>query len=296
MNLILYTICTLIWGSTWLVITFQVDGASPITSVFWRFLLSAVLLLAFCALTKKDLRYGKKDHLLFIGQGVLLFSVNYMLTYLSETMVSSGMTAIAFTTLIYYNMFGMWYFFGKPITKNVILGSVLGGAGLFFLFANEILHFDSSSKTVWGLLLSFIATLSASMGNMISQKNYRKGIPVVITNTYGMLYGSIFTLFTALALQENLAIPMTGKFLGALLYLSLFGSVIAFGAYLTLAGRIGAEKAAYTSVLSPVIALTLSSFFEGFKWTPYIVVGVILCFLGNIITLRKPKAVTKLAD
>ncbi len=289
MNLILYTICTLIWGSTWLVITFQVDGASPVTSVFWRFLLGAVILLGFCVVTKKDLRYSKKDHLFFAGQGIFLFSVNYMLTYLSETMVSSGMTAIAFTTLIYYNMIGMWYFFGKPITKNVILGSVLGGIGIFFLFANELFHFDSNTKTIWGLLLSFIATMFASFGNMISQKNYRKGVPVVIANTYGMLYGSLFTLVVALLLQENLAIPMTGKFLGSLLYLSLFGSVIAFGAYLTLAGRIGAEKAAYTSVLSPVIALTLSSFFEGFKWTPYIVIGVVLCLLGNIITLRKPK-------
>lgn len=287
MNLFLYSVCTLIWGSTWLVITFQVGDASPITSVFYRFLLGATLLAIYALASKKPMRYGKKDHLLFAGQGVFMFSINYMLFYISETMVSSGMTAVAFTTLVYMNMFGMWFFFGKPITKNVVWGSLLGGVGIVLLFLNEILKLDSDSRTIWGLVIGATATIGSSVGNMLSQKTYRKGIPVVVTNTYGMFYGSLFTLLVAVLFKQNLAIPLTPKFLGALLYLALFGSVFAFGAYLTLSGRIGAEKAAYTSVLSPVIALTLSSVFEGFKWTPYIFAGVVLCLLGNILTLRK---------
>ncbi|WP_374031778.1 DMT family transporter [Bdellovibrio bacteriovorus] len=286
-NLILYAICTLIWGSTWLVITFQIDAASPVTSVFWRFLLSTTLLLLFCFWKKQNLKYSRHDHLLFAGQGVLMFSINYMLTYVAETMISSGMVALSFTLLVYYNMFGMRLFFKKPITANVIWGSLLGGVGIVFIFLNEILNFDPSSKTIWGLLVGFLATLSASLGNMVAQKSYQKRIPVVVTNTWGMLYGSMFTLIVALVLQHDLSIPLNARFLGALFYLALFGSVIAFGAYLSLAGRIGAEKAAYTSVLSPVIALTLSSFFENFHWTPYIVIGVVLCLLGNVLTLTK---------
>ncbi len=285
--MILYAICTLIWGSTWLVITFQIDAASPVTSVFWRFLLSTALLLLFCFWKKQNLKYSRHDHLLFAGQGVLMFSINYMLTYVAETMISSGMVALSFTLLVYYNMFGMRLFFKKPITANVIWGSLLGGVGIVFIFLNEILNFDPSSKTIWGLLVGFLATLSASLGNMVAQKSYQKRIPVVVTNTWGMLYGSMFTLIVALVLQHDLSIPLNARFLGALFYLALFGSVIAFGAYLSLAGRIGAEKAAYTSVLSPVIALTLSSFFENFHWTPYIVIGVVLCLLGNVLTLTK---------
>lgn len=287
-NLILYAICTLIWGSTWLVITFQVDAASPVTSVFWRFLLSAGILWAFSLWKKFDLfNYSRRHHILFAGQGILMFSINYMLTYVAETMISSGLVALSFTLLVYYNMFGMRLFFKKPITRNVIWGSLLGGVGIVFIFLNEILHFDSQSKTIWGLLIGFLATLSASLGNMVAQKSYQLRIPVVITNTWGMLYGSLFTLIIALALGHDLAIPLTPRFLGALFYLALFGSVIAFGAYLSLAGRIGAEKAAYTSVLSPVIALTLSSFFEDFHWTPFIILGVVLCLLGNVLTLTR---------
>ncbi len=286
-NLILYAICTLIWGSTWLVITFQIDAASPVTSVFWRFLLSTAILLLFCFWKKQNLKYSRQDHLLFAGQGVLMFSINYMLTYVAETMVSSGMVALSFTLLVYYNMFGMRLFFKKPITQNVIWGSLLGGVGIVFIFLNEILNFDPSSRTIWGLLVGFLATLSASLGNMVAQKSYQKRIPVVVTNTWGMLYGSLFTLIVALVLQHDLSIPLNARFLGALFYLALFGSVIAFGAYLSLAGRIGAEKAAYNSVLSPGIALTLSSFFENFHWTPYIILGVVLCLLGNVLTLTK---------
>lgn len=286
-NLILYSICTLIWGSTWLVITFQVDSASPLTSVFWRFSLATVLLLGFCFFKKQNLRYSPKEHLLFSTQGIFMFSINYMLTYIAETMISSGLVALSFTSLVYFNMFGMRLFFKKPIGKNVVWGSLLGGLGIVFIFLNEILHFDPNSKTVLGLFVGFLGTLAASSGNMIAQKSYQLRIPVVITNTYGMLYGSLFTLLIVLIKGDSLTIPLTPQFLGALFYLALFGSVIAFGAYLSLAGKIGAEKAAYTSVISPVIALTLSSFFENFHWTPYIVVGVLLCLAGNVLTLTK---------
>ncbi|KYG60625.1 hypothetical protein AZI87_08150 [Bdellovibrio bacteriovorus] len=286
-NLILYTICTLIWGSTYLVITFQVDAASPITSVFWRFLLAAALLFGFCFFKKQNLKYQRREHVLFALQGIFMFSVNYMLTYIAETMISSGMVALTFTLLIYYNMFGMRVFFKKPINRSVIVGSLLGGLGIVFIFLNEILHFDTNSKTILGLVIGFFATMSASIGNMVAQKSYQLRIPVLITNTWGMLYGSIFTLLVALIHGDSLAIPLNARFLSALLYLALFGSVIAFGAYLSLAGKIGAEKAAYTSVISPVIAITLSSFFENFVWTPYIITGVVLCLLGNILTLTK---------
>jgi len=286
-NLILYSICTLIWGSTWLVITFQIDAASPVTSVFWRFLLAAGMLFTFCFFKRQNLRYHRREHVLFAAQGIFMFSVNYMLTYIAETMISSGLVALSFTVLVYYNMFGMRLFFKRPITRNVIAGSILGGVGIVLIFLNEILHFDPSSKTILGLCVGFLATLSASVGNMVAQKSYQLRIPVLVTNTFGMLYGSLFTLVVALLHGDSLALPMTVKFWSALIYLALFGSVIAFGAYLSLAGKIGAEKAAYTSVISPVIALVLSSFFENFQWTPYILGGVVLCLLGNILTLTR---------
>lgn len=293
MNLLLYAICTLIWGSTWIVITFQVDAASPVASVFWRFSLGSLILFSYSLLTRKQLSFGKKDHLNFMLMGIFMFSINYMLVYWSETMVSSGIAAICFTVIVPYNMLGMRIFFKKPITGKVIAGSLLGGAGISLIFINEILGLNANKETIFGLALGLIATLSASTGNMLSQRSYRQAIPVVASNTWGMLYGSLFTLIFGLITNHDFAIPMTGRYLGSLVYLALFGSVFAFGAYLSLAGRIGAERAAYSGVVSPIIALTLSSMYENFKWTPYIITGVALCLLGNILTLYSPKRFTK---
>lgn len=286
-HLFLYAICTLIWGSTWFVITMQVDAAAPTSSVFWRFLLASVILLGVCIYKKQPLKFSRQHHLLFALQGIFLFSLNYILNYLAETMISSGLVALTFTTLIYFNILGMRIFFKKYITASVVIGAALGGIGILFIFLQEILNFDPNSRTLWGLMIGVAATLAASVGNMIAQKNYQLKFPVLASNTLSMFYGSCFTLLIALVNGDSLAIPTTPRFLFALLYLALFGSVIAFGAYLSLAGKIGAERAAYTSVISPVLALAISSFFENFMWTPYIVFGVALCLAGNIFTLLK---------
>lgn len=218
-----------------------------------------------------------------------MFSINYMLTYTAEGLISSALVAVTFTLLLYYNILGTWLLFKTPLTKNVILGSMIGGLGIGLIFLQEILAFQPGSKSLWGLAIGAIATLFASAGNLVSYKHRQNKIPVMASNTFGMFYGSVFTLLIALALNEPFQTQWTTKYLVSLLYLSIFGSVIAFGAYLSLIGRIGAEKAAYTSVINPIIALILSSLFENFHWSKSIAIGVILCLLGNIITLQKPK-------
>lgn len=218
-----------------------------------------------------------------------MFSVNYMLTYVAEGMISSGMVAVTFTLLLYYNILGAWLLFKTPLSRNVIVGALTGGLGIGLIFLQEFLNFQPGSKTIWGLLIGAVATMFASAGNLVSYVHRKENIPVMSSNAYGMLYGSIFTFLVALILQQSFSTEWTPKYIASLLYLSVFGTVIAFGAYLSLIGRIGAEKASYTSILNPVIALTLSSFFEDFHWTPEVAIGIILCLIGNIITLQKPK-------
>lgn len=218
-----------------------------------------------------------------------MFSVNYMLTYIAEGMISSAMVAVTFTLLLYYNILGTWILFKTPIKKNVIIGSLTGGLGIFLIFLHEILNFVPGSKTIWGLVIGAVATIFASIGNLISYVHRKEMIPVMSSNAYGMLYGSCFTLIVALLFQESFATDWTPKYIASLLYLAVFGSVIAFGAYLSLVSRIGAERAAYISVLNPVLALILSSFFENFQWTWEVALGIALCLAGNILTLQKPK-------
>lgn len=211
-----------------------------------------------------------------------------MLTYWSETFIKSGVLAIMFTTMVYFNIFFSWLFFKKPTTWKVIVGSVLGGLGIVLIFKDD-LTVTSTSKEFFGLMLGLLAALSASMGNMISVRNIQKGITISAANSYGMVYGTLFTGIIILALGTPWTLPLSFSFISSLLYLSVLGTVIAFAAYNTLLKTIGAEKAVYTTIISPILAILISYFFEGLNLVPTMIFGIILCLAGNVLVLYKPK-------
>lgn len=287
-NTILFVICSLIWGTTWLVIKFQIDSTSPVVGVFYRFLLAAILMFLFnYFITKKALNYPPINHLFFFLQGIFNFSLNYILTYMAEEKMSSGLVALTFTSLIYFNMFGMRVWFKKPISKNVFWGGLMGAFGIILLFWKEIAGLRSGTGPIAGVLIGVLATFFASSGNMFAYKSHSLKIPVVVFNSYSMLYGAIFSLAIGLLRHENFVLPTSASFLFSLFYLAVFGTVIAFWAYQTLVGTIGADRAAYTSIISPMIAVVVSSVFENVAFTPYIIGGILFCLLGNLISLKK---------
>lgn len=287
-NYFLFTICSLIWGTTWLVIKFQIDSTVPVVGVFYRFLLAAILMFTFNHfVSKKSLVYPLKNHVFFFLQGMFNFSFNYILTYIAEQKMSSGLVALTFTTLVYFNMIGLRIWFKRPISKNVFLGSFIGAFGIALLFWKEVVGFNAGIGPMAGILIGILATFFASTGNMFAYKNHLMKIPVVIFNSYGMLYGALCSLVIGVANHENFAIPTSSSFIFSLLYLTVFGTVIAFWAYQTLIGTMGADRAAYSSVISPMIAVVISSVFEDVRLTPLVIGGIVFCLLGNIISLKK---------
>ena len=287
-NMFLFSICSLIWGTTWFAIKFQVDSTSTIVGVFYRFLIAAVIMFLINVIfIKKNLVFPWENHKFFILQGLFNFSLNYILTYISEKSISSGLVALTFSTLIYFNMFGMRIFYKKEITKNIIYGAMLGFMGMIFLFWKEIANFNADQATILGIIIGIVATFCASIGNMFAYRNHQLKIPVMTFNAYGMLYGAGFSLLLGLFMGESFVFPTTTTFLLSLGYLSLFGTVIAFYAYQTLVGTIGADRAAYTSIINPVIAMIISMVYENITFTPQLFIGMVLCFAGNLIALRK---------
>jgi drug/metabolite transporter (DMT)-like permease len=222
-------------------------------------------------------------------QGLFNFCMNYILTYTAEKYINSGLVALTFTSLIYFNMAGMKIFFKKKISLNVVLGAILGCMGITALFWREISSVNLESMTVFGIVTGLLATFFASMGNMFATYNHKQKIPVMTFNAFGMLYGCLFSFLYALITSQDFTLPPTSSFLFSLFYLSFFGTVVAFWAYQTLVGSLGAEKAAYTSIISPVIAVGVSNYFEKIPLTKELLLGMILCFLGNYIALKKPK-------
>lgn len=286
---LLYLFTVLIWGSTWLAITFQLGVVDPIWSVAYRFALAAAVLLAFCVATRRPLRFGLRDHSFIALQGTFLFSVNYILFYFSIEHVTSGLIAVIFSTIVFMNIFNGALLLGTPVRRRVLAGASLGLAGIALVFWPEFQAFSASSATMVGVSLAVVATCFASLGNMASVRNQRAGMGVIETNTFGMAYGAVLTTIVALLVGAEFRFDWSLSYVASLIYLSVIGSVIAFGCYLSLLGRIGADRAAYAGVMFPIVALILSTLFEGYAWSGPALIGVVMVVAGNLLVLTRTK-------
>jgi len=288
-NLILFSASAIIWGSTWLAIKFQLGLVDPIISVSYRFILASFILLVFCRISGLNLKYNVKEHLFFALQGFFLFGINYWLVYLAEVHLPSGLVAVVFSMIIFFNIFNGAIFIGSPIRVRVIAGAALGIVGIGLVFKQELLSFSLSSDNSLALVIAGLGALTASLGNITSVYNQKINLPVIQTNAFGMMYGALFMLIISLIMGKHFSFEISYAYIGSLLYLSIFGSIIAFTCYLTLLGKIGADKAAYVTLIIPVIALILSTIFEQYTWTLYVFIGVALILIGNMLVLIKVK-------
>jgi len=286
----LYAISVLIWGSTWLAITFQFGTVPPAVSVVYRFLLAGAILFAWSALKRIRLRFSAREHLWMALQGVLLFGINYLCVYLAETHITSGLVAVAFSLLTVLNIVGSRLFFGTPLKPAVMLGAALGIAGVALVFLPEIRGGTARGSAGLGIALALAGAVSASLGNLVAYRNHARGLPVVPMNTFGMVYGGLCIGAYALATRQPWRFDLSARYLVSLGYLAIFGSIVAFGAFLVLLGRIGADRAGYITVAIPVVALLLSGLFEGLRWHPSLAAGILLCIAGNVAVLRSRRA------
>lgn len=290
--LFFYFLTVLIWGSTWLAIHFQVGIVSPLWSVVYRFALATVALWLYCLFTRRSLKFNATQHKMIALQGFLLFSLNYTLYYFASIYLNSGILAVVFATILLMNIFNSRMLFKTPLELPLCIGAFIGLLGLIVVFWAELhktilLGKDITELTI-GLLLAIAATYFASLGNMASTSILRThNLPVVETNTLGMAYGTGYTLTAALLLGGAPSFDFSWLYIGSLIYLGIFGSIIAFGAYLSLLNKIGPERAAYTFILTPLVALGLSTLFEDFDWHIGTLLGLSCVLLGNVLVLKR---------
>lgn len=282
----LYGLTTLIWGSTWYAITFQLGDVDPLVSVIYRFGLAALLLFAWCLLRGARLRLSRREHGFILLQGLCLFGLNYWLIYHAELYLASGIVAVVFASLVFMNAFNARLFLGHPLRGGVAGGAALGLCGVGLLFYPEFSHLSLDDAAVRGLLLAFASTYVASLGNIVAAHNAVFRLPVISVNAWGMAYATAAMTLAALLAGIEFRLPRGDAYLISLAYLSVFGSIIAFGAYMRLLALIGPDRAAYNSMLTPVVALLVSTLFEDYRWTPPALAGVVLVTLGNLLVMR----------
>ncbi|MES2870625.1 MAG: DMT family transporter [Pseudomonadota bacterium] len=289
MNLSLYLLTVLIWGTTWIALKLQLGVVAIPVSIVYRFGLAALVLFALLLLTRKLQVMNKRGHLICLAQGLCLFCVNFMCFLTASQWVPTGLIAVVFSTATLWNALNARIFFKQKVARNVLAGGALGLLGLGLLFWPELRGHTASPETLLGLGLALIGTMCFSAGNMLSSLQQKAGLKPLTTNAWGMLYGaSMLAVYCALS-----GIPFdmewNTRYIGSLLYLVIPGSVIGFTAYLTLVGRMGPERAAYCTVLFPLVALNVSAYVEGYQWTSEALAGLVLVMLGNVLVFRKPK-------
>lgn len=282
----LFLIPTAIWGSTWLAITYQLGTVPPEISVVYRFALASAILAAWCLAAGTSLRFPRREHAFLAAFGATLFGVNYIGVYVAEQYVASGLVAVVFSTIVFMNPIGMRIAFGAPLTLRMLVAATLGVGGVALLFVPEIDAARHGGHALLGIVVAFGATVIATIGNLFAVRNHKVGLSTFPATAWGMLYGALTAALTATIMGTRWSFDVTPGYIGSLAYLALFGSVVAFGAYLTLLGRIGAGPAAFIGVATPVLALFLSTLFEGYRWTWLSALGVVLAVFGNWLALR----------
>lgn len=290
-NISLYAATVLIWGSTWIAITYQLNGTAEEVSVAIRFILAALVLFGIGRLTGRRVWLPRSALPMVAIQGALMFCGNYFLVYYGTNYITSGLMAVIFTVLIPANLINEYLFFRSPVSGQVALAGVLGVAGVALIFWPEVTGAGFAQSSMKGVLLGLGSVYLASLGNMAAVANTRKRLPVLAVNAWGMLFGGVLSFGLALATGRSLHVNLDTGYVATMIYLSVFGSAVAFSCYLVLMDRIGSAKAAYSTVLLPIVALLISTLFEDFHWSLLAVAGLGLAVVGNLLALtaRAPK-------
>lgn len=278
---------TLVWASTWHVILYQLASSVPVlNSVAWRFALAALLLVGLALWRGESLRLPWSAHGLMLATGIVQYSGNYWSVYEAERHIPSGLVAVLFCLMVFGNALSGRVFFGQQVTRRFLLAASGGVVGVVMIFWPEIAATGARPTAALGLGLGLLAVLAACTGNVLTLTLTRRGLPLVPILAWSMGYGALFLILLALGSGVGLHFDWQASYLLSLLYLSVFGSVIAFVLYFKLAQRQGPARAALTGVVIPVIALMISAALEGWQPSLLAMLGMALC-LGSIFAATR---------
>ena len=279
----LYAMVIFSWSTSWLPLSWQSVEVAPEVAVFHRFVIATPLMLILALRAGQGFRYHWRHHLFFIATGICLFSTNFTLFYYGSLYVASGMLAVAFATASLINILLTSLKDWQRPPPLQLLAAIIGLSGVGFVFWPEI----SLSPQGWtGLAFCITGTLFFSTGNLVSAHLQKRAIPVFAASSWGMFYGAVLLGLFSLLRGHDFTPAFTLPYLGGLMWLAVFSSVLAFACYLTLVGRIGAGKAGYVTIIFPIFALLISPLFEDYSWTAHAVIGICLVVGGNWLMMR----------
>lgn len=284
-----FILVTLIWSSTWIVIRDQLGSVPASWSVCYRFLLAGVAMAIFAKARGVALNIGGKG-LVFAGLlGVAQFVLNFNFVYRAEHYLTSGVVAVVYAMLLIPNSILSFLFFRQPVSRAFVAGSVVAMAGITLMLLHEAASLRPD-RVLLGAAFSVAGLMSASAANVMQGMEIARRLPMVAVLAWAMLIGAgVDALFAWATVGPPVIETRIGYALG-IAWLGLAGSVVTFPLYFRLIQRMGAGRAAYSSVLIPVIAMLISTLVEGYRWTALASVGALLAIAGMVVALRTKEA------
>jgi drug/metabolite transporter (DMT)-like permease len=288
--LIPFIVITIIWGSTWIVIKDQLGVVPPTWSVTYRYLIAAAAMFAFAVSTGASLRIGREGHLLAIAFGFPQFFLNFNFVYAAEHYVTSGLVSVVFALLMVPNSALAWLFLKHKISARFAIGSALACVGVALLFIQEIRVSAVGPRDVMiGIGLTLLGVLSASVANIMQAGERLRSRAIAAMLAWGMFYGVIANAVFALVVFGRPVIEYRLGYWVGLIYLGVFASALAFQLYFGIIRIVGPGKAAYSSLIVPIIAMAISTVAEDYRWSLLAAAGGALALLGMAIALRSSR-------
>jgi drug/metabolite transporter (DMT)-like permease len=286
----LFGVNVLVWGFSWIAITVQVRETPAEIALLYRIVLAASVLFLVLAASRRLHPVALRQQPFLALTGLCLFCLNYLLVYNGAGFIPSGVVALVFSTATIFNALNSMLFFGDRQSLRFIVGALCGMAGLGCLFWGDLSQLAVGGASLTGAGLVLAGTYVFSLGNMISRRNNAAGIDLSTATAWSMGWGALFLAAFTLLQDQPLRLDLSLDFYLALLYLAIPGTVIGFLTYLEVVRRLGAPLAAFSTVLYPAIALTVSTYVEGYRWTFAAAVGLLLIALGNTLVFAPVKS------
>ena len=281
-----FFLVALIWGSTWLVIKDQIGSVPPSWSVTWRFIVAACSMAIVAMFRRETLRVSNTTLKVAALLGLLQFVMNFQFVYRAEHHLTSGIVAVVFGLLVVPNSLMAWFFLKQPVTRAFLAGSAVAGAGIVLLLLHEYRMAPPEGQVLVGIGLTTAALFSASSANVLQASPMARGVPMIPMLAWALLFGAILDAAFAWIVEGPPQFDFRPGYIFGVFYLGLIGSVLTFPLYFRLLQRLGAGRGAYNGVLVPVIAMLLSTVFEGYRWSVLALAGSALAMLGLVLALR----------
>ncbi len=286
-----FVVVSLIWGSTWLVIRDQLGSVPSSWSVAYRFIVAAAGMILLAVAMRQPLKIDRQMVGWTMLLGLLQFSMNFNFVYAAEHHITSGLVAVMFALLIVPNALLAKYWLGRQIGGAFMLGSAIASFGVALLMLQEYRAAPvGGAEVLLGLSLALCSVCTASVSNVLQVTPKIARYPTLTILAWSMLWGSLANALFAFITDGPPVIDTRLGYIGGVLYLSIIGSVVTFPLYFRLIRDIGPGKAAYTGVVIPVVAMVLSTIFEGYIWSPLALAGGGLAMIGLVVAMQARKA------